>query len=288
MDIIHAIILGFVQGAGEFLPISSSAHLILAPWLFGFKDPGLFFDVALHFGTLIAVVSYFFWDWVEIFRLAFKNFQFSIFNFQSISNDSILNYKKTTSYQPPAINYSPKMLWLLVLATIPGVLAGYFLESQAETVFRSPLLIAFTLSFVGLVLYLADKYHKHRKNINEISWMGSFLIGLSQALAIIPGVSRSGATITAGLAMGLKRQSAARFSFLLSTPIIFGAALVKMPQLLQNGLDIFLVAGLLSAAVSGYLAIKYLLKFVEKTSYAMFFWYRLGLALLVLSVYYLR
>lgn len=180
------------------------------------------------------------------------------------------------------------MLWLLVLATIPGVLAGYFLESQAETVFRSPLLIAFTLSFVGLVLYLADKYHKHRKNINEISWMGSFLIGLSQALAIIPGVSRSGATITAGLAMGLKRQSAARFSFLLSTPIIFGAALVKMPQLLQNGLDIFLVAGLLSAAVSGYLAIKYLLKFVEKTSYAMFFWYRLGLALLVLSVYYLR
>jgi undecaprenyl-diphosphatase len=273
MTILQSIFLGIVQGAGEFLPISSSAHLILAPWFFGFKDPGLSFDVALHFGTLIAVVLFFFWDWVEIFKLAFSNFK-------SISNDKISNLENT--------QYNKNILWLLVLATIPGVLAGYFLESQAETIFRSPLLIAFTLSIVGLILYLVDKYHKHRKNISEISWQDSLMVGLSQALAIIPGVSRSGATITMGLARGLNRQSAARFSFLLSTPIIFGAALVKMPHLLRNGFDIFLFIGMLSAAVSGYLAIKYLLKFIEKTSYAMFFWYRLGLAILILIVYLSR
>jgi undecaprenyl-diphosphatase len=266
MSIFQSIFLGLVQGAGEFLPISSSAHLVLAPWLFGFKDPGLSFDVALHFGTLFAVVLYFYRDWLEIFSLTRVGL---------LSKDSEVLYPKN-------------LLFFLVLATIPGVLAGYFLESQAETVFRSPLLIAFTLSFVGLALYLVDRYHKHRKNISEIGWRDSLLIGISQALAIVPGVSRSGATITTGLFLGLNRQSAARFSFLLSTPIIFGAAIVKMPYLLQNGFDIYLVVGMLSAAASGYLAIKYLLKFVEKTSYAVFFWYRLGLAALILAVYCLR
>jgi undecaprenyl-diphosphatase len=269
MNIFHAIILGIVQGAGEFLPISSSAHLILAPWIFHFPDPGLSFDVALHTGTLLAVVLYFWRDWMEIFKFAFFP-------------------KVKLSEQFLKFNFRNEMLWLLVLATIPGVLAGYFLESKAETIFRSPLLIAFTLSFVGLILYLVDKYHKHRKNIDEISWRDSLLIGLSQAVAIIPGVSRSGATITTGLAMGLNRRAAARFSFLLSTPIIFGAALVKMPHLLQNGLDIHLIIGMLSAAVSGYLAIKYLLKFIEKTSYAIFFWYRLGISILILTVYFSR
>jgi undecaprenyl-diphosphatase len=271
MTILQSILLGLIQGAGEFLPISSSAHLILTPWLFGFKDPGLSFDVALHAGTLVAVICYFYRDWLHIFKITFFKSQ-------------IPNPKS----QIPITNYNQKILFFLIIATIPGVLAGYFLESQAETIFRSPLLIAFTLSFVGLVLYLVDRYHTHRKDIKEISWRDSFLIGLSQALAIIPGVSRSGATITTGLAMGLSRSSAARFSFLLSTPIIFGAAIVKMPHLLKNGLDVFLIIGMLSAAVSGYLAIKYLLKFVEKTSYAMFFWYRLGLAILILLVYYSR
>jgi undecaprenyl-diphosphatase len=274
MTILQSIILGIIQGAGEFLPISSSAHLILAPWFFRFPDPGLSFDVALHFGTLFAVVLFFWRDWVAIF---------------SVTKAQLFPDGSSTPVVPQGRSlYGKNILYFLVIATIPGVLAGYFLESYAESVFRSPLLIAFTLSLVGLILYLVDKFHSHRKTLEKITWIDSLLIGLSQAVAIIPGVSRSGATITTGLALGLSRQSAARFSFLLSTPIIFGAAIVKMPHLLKNGLDIYLIIGMLSAAVSGYLAIRYLLKFVEKSSYAVFFWYRLGLALLVLIFYFSR
>src|SRR4030042_6561878 len=208
MNIFESIILGIVQGAGEFLPISSSAHLLIVPRLFYFPDPGLSFDVALHTGTLIAVIFYFWRDWINIFKAALSNFQFSIFNFQSISNDSIFNSKKNTKYPPdslrdskrtgqiPDTRYSKNILYFLIISTIPGVLAGYFLESYAESNFRSPLLIAFTLSIVGLILYLVDKYYKHRKSLNEISWLDSLAIGLSQAVAVIPGVSRSGATIT--------------------------------------------------------------------------------------------
>ncbi|OGI27114.1 MAG: undecaprenyl-diphosphatase UppP [Candidatus Moranbacteria bacterium RIFOXYB1_FULL_43_19] len=274
MTVFHSLILGIIQGASEFLPISSSAHLILAPWLFRFSDPGLSFDVALHFGTLIAVVLYFWKDWIEIFRLALfsKTKSWKSFPRLSLGIDSFKN----------------EMLWLLVLATIPGILAGYFLENYAESSFRSPIPIAITLSLVGLVLYLVDRYHRHRKNLGKISWSDSLLVGLSQAAAIFPGVSRSGATITTGLFLGLNRESAARFSFLLSTPIILGAAAAELPHLLKNGLDIYLVLGMLSAAVSGYLAIKYLLKFVERTSYAIFFWYRLALALVIISVYFFR
>lgn len=288
MTILQAIFLGIIQGAGEFLPISSSAHLILAPWFFRFTDPGLSFDVALHFGTLIAVIIYFFWDWVEIFKLTIKNYQFSILKFKSTSNDTILNSKKNNKHQTPSTRYSKNILYFLIVATIPGVLAGYFLESYAETAWRSPLLIAFTLSIVGLILYLVDKYHAHRKNLEKIGWKDSLLVGLSQAVAIIPGVSRSGATITTGLALGLNRQSAARFSFLLSTPIIFGAAVFKLPHLLMASFDIYVFSGMLAAAASGYLAIKYLLKFVEKGSYAVFFWYRLALAILIAVAYFSR
>jgi undecaprenyl-diphosphatase len=281
MNIFHAILLGLVQGAGEFLPISSSAHLILAPWLFHFPDPGLSFDVALHTGTLLAVLLYFWKDWLQIFRLALKNFQFSIFNFQTISNDSILNYKKNTKY-------NNKILYFLIVATVPGVLAGYFLESYAESIFRSPLLIALALFLMGLALFLVDRYHTHRKHLDQLTWIDSLWIGLSQAIAIIPGVSRSGATITTGLFLGLSRESAARFSFLLSTPIILGAAALKLPKIFETGIDIYVIAGMLSAAISGYLAIKYLLKFVEKASYVVFFWYRLALAFLIGLVYLAR
>ncbi|MFA5871991.1 MAG: undecaprenyl-diphosphatase UppP [Parcubacteria group bacterium] len=269
MTLLQSIILGIIQGAGEFLPISSSAHLILAPWIFHFPDPGLSFDVALHFGTLIAAVLYFWRDWIEIFRLAnpFKT--------------KVLTSERSTLY-------SKNTLYFLILATIPGAIFGYLLESEAATVFRSPLLIAATLVVLGLVLYLVDRYHIHRKQLGQMTWLDSLWIGLSQALAVIPGISRSGSTITTGLALGLNRESAARFSFLLSTPIIFGAAVLKLPQLIKSGMDAYLVIGMLAAAASGYLAIKYLLKFVEKASYAVFFWYRLALAIVIVLVYFSR
>lgn len=261
MNFIQSIILGLVQGLGEFLPISSSAHLIIVPWLFRFPDPGLSFDVALHVGTLIAVVLYFWRDWVDIILSGLSKKQF-----QSLSG----------------MNYSKNLFWFLVIATIPGAIFGYLFEDKAETVFRSPLLIALTLSTLGLILYLIDYYHVHRKKISEMTWVDSLWIGLSQAIAVIPGISRSGATITTGLLLGLDRESAARFSFLLSTPIIFGAAIFKLPYLFGAGLNFYLIAGMLSAAVSGYIAIKYLLKIVEHSSYVIFFWYRLGLAAIIL------
>ncbi len=272
-EIFQSTILGIVQGLGEFLPISSTAHLILAPYFFGWEDPGLSFDVALHIGTLIAVLFYFWRDWVQI-----------------ISNASFPHpaLRATLSRRERGLGGEGNLLWFLIIATIPGVLVGYFLEEKAGTIFRNPIIVALTLAAFGLVLYLTDKYIQHKKNIGEVSFKDSIIVGLSQAIAIIPGVSRSGATITAGLLTGLDRVSAARFSFLLSTPIIFGAAVMEFNHLFQEGFDARVITGIIASAISGYLAIKYLLKFVEKTSYKIFFWYRLVLALLIILVYFLK
>lgn len=275
-EILQSIVLGIVQGLGEFLPISSTAHLILIPYFFGWPDPGLEFDVALHAGTLIAVLAYFWKDWIEIFKLTFARYKIQ---------DTMT--RQNPNYQLPIANYNNNILWFIIIATIPGVLAGYFMEEKAETVFRNPIVIALTLAIFGLILYLIDKYIQHRKNIGEVSLKDSIIIGLSQAVAIIPGVSRSGATITAGLASRLDRVSAARFSFLLSTPIIFGAAIFKLPYLFQEGISIPIFIGIVVSAASGYLAIKYLLKFITKVGYGIFFWYRLILAVAIASVYVL-
>jgi len=263
MDISQSIVLGVVQGLGEFLPISSTAHLVLVPFFTGWDDPGLAFDVALHAGTLLAVLAYFWKDWLSIFKLAF------------VKDENDGKYGKNT-------------LWLLILATIPGALAGYFLEDLASTVFRSPWVIVFTLSFFGLLLYLLDKYAKQNKGMRKVDLRSALIVGLAQAVAIIPGVSRSGATITAARALGFDRVSAARFSFLLSTPIIFGATMNQLPGLIEEGLDFPMMAGILVSAVSGYLAIKYLIRFVQSSSYKVFFYYRLALALAIVSFLFWR
>lgn len=267
MTTIHAIIFGIIQGLGEFLPISSSAHLVIFPWLFNFPDPGLTFDVALHLGTLIAIVAYFWKDWLNIFALAFG---FS----KKLKLKSVAMYPKGT-------------LWLLVIATIPGALAGYLLEKQAETIFRSPLLVATMLILAGLVLFYLDKIGKKNISLERISFSSAILIGLSQAVAIIPGVSRSGATISAALALGFDRISSARFSFLLSAPIIFGATILKFPELLRNFSSFEFVA-IISATISGIFAIAGLLKFIERVSYKLFFWYRLAFALIIVLVFFFR
>ena len=274
MSIFKAIVLGILQGLGEFLPISSTAHLILAPWFFGWSDPGLSFDVALHVGTLIAVLVYFYKDWLSII----SNFQFPISN-------KILNPKSKFSEE---IKYPKSMLLLIIIASIPGAIFGMLFDSKAEAAFRNPLLIAFTLGVVGLILFLVDKYAAHRKELGKMTKLDAFWIGLSQAVAIIPGVSRSGATMTTGLFLGLSRQQAARFSFLLSTPIIFGAAIVKVPHLLKAGINTPILFGILASAITGYFAIKYMLRFIQKVGYAPFFWYRLALAVVVVIVYLVR
>jgi len=227
-----------------------------------FGDASVALALALHFGTLIAVVAYFWRDWVEI--ISDCRFQIS-----DCDKDDNKRY----------------LLWLIVVATVPGVLVGFFLNDLAEMFLRHPLLLAFNLFFFGALLFLADKLSSKKRKVSEISLKDSILIGLSQALALVPGVSRSGITITSGLALGLDRKSAARFSFLMSTPVILGAVVYKLPDFLSASFGMAELLGILAAAISGYLAIAGLIRFVEKTSYKIFFWYRLGLAFLIILLW---
>ncbi len=257
MDILQAIILGLVQGFGEFLPISSSGHLVLIPWIFGWEDQGLSFDVALHFGTLVAVVGFFWKEWIAIFC--------AFFGIKSKFSEG-----KT---------YPTNFLLLLIAGTIPGAFFGFLFEDKVGTLLRSPWVIVITLIVFGGLLYLADLKAKLLKEANSITFKEMLLIGCAQAVALIPGTSRSGITITAGLALGFTRKDAAKLSFLLSTPIIFGATIFKLDDFLEVGIGIPEIVGILVSAVSGFVAIAGLLKFVEKVSYKVFFWYRFVLAI---------
>lgn len=268
MEIFQAAVLGLVQGLGEFLPISSSAHLVITPWLFGWRDPGLGFDLALHWGTLLAVLAYFRKDILNLIR----GFWHSLW-------PSTRNIKD---------NIWQKLSWLLVIASIPGAIIGKLLEEQAETVFRNPLLIAITLSVFGVVLLLVDRYSKKQKDLDHITWVDSLIVGLSQAFAIIPGVSRSGSTMTAGLALGFKREDTARFSFLMSLPIILGAGLLKVGEFGHGVSTPALIVGFATAAVSGFLSIKFLLKYLATHDFKIFVWYRFVFAALIIVIYMMR
>jgi len=297
MEIIQSIIIGIIQGITEFLPISSSGHLILIPNVFGWQDQGLAFDVALHWGTLIATLVYFRKDWTNIIRKSylfkrFKNTKYQIPNTKSISNDQSKNSpnflfqrgNKIFQYPISNIQYlKSDLLFIIIIATIPGVIAGLLLNNYAETVFRNPLIIAGTLSVGAVLLFYSDKNGAKKSGLKNLTLQMGIIIGLFQALAIIPGVSRSGITITAALLLGLKRTDAARFSFLLSAPIILGAGIKKFPSLLESGLDATIFIGVLVAAISGYLAIKYMLKYLENKSYNIFAGYRLALALVIIG-----
>jgi undecaprenyl-diphosphatase len=258
MDMLQAVVLGLVQGLGEFLPISSSAHLVLVPWLMSWAYSGLTFDIALHVGTLIAVVIYFWKDWLKLLSKGFTK---------------------------PG-EREGRLFWYLVLATIPGALIGFLLEDVAETIFRNPILVAFMLIVMGVILYIVDKKGKKLIDVEHISLKTSFLIGISQALAIIPGVSRSGVTMTMALALGMTREGAARFSFLLSAPIILGAALIKMPYVIANPsmIDAGFLTGIAVSCISGLAAIGFLLRYVRTKTFLPFVIYRFALGLLILGV----
>lgn len=250
MSYLQSIVLGIVQGLSEFLPISSSAHLVIVPWAFHFPDPGLTFDVALHFGTLFALIAYFWKDWIEI------------------------------------LTRQHRLLLFIIIASIPAAIAGMLLEKLAESTFRSPLLIAVNMALMGGVLLWADGYSQRGKDLPRVSFWDSFLIGCSQALALVPGVSRSGITITTGLLRGLDRQTAARFSFLLAAPITAGACLLKAKHFLAANPSGIELTGIAVSALVGFLSIKYLLRFVQTFSYRIFVAYRFLFALAVIGVYY--
>ncbi len=262
MSFLEAFVLGLVQGLGEFLPISSSAHLVLVPWIFSWTDPGLTFDVALHVGTLIAVIIYFWRDWWNLLTAGLRGWS----------------------------TQDGRLFWYLVIASVPGAAIGFMLEDIAETLFRTPLLIAIMLILMGLILNWADRKGRKEIELQRIDLKTSFLIGLSQALAIIPGVSRSGITMTTGLLLGLTREDTARFSFLLSTPIILGAALVKAPQIIANPalIDAKFLLGMLISAVVGLVSIGFLLRYVQTKDFRPFAWYRFVLGALVIGLVFIR
>lgn len=253
MTFLESFVLGVVQGLGEFLPISSSGHLVIVPWIMNFKDPGLAFDVALHFGTLFALIAYFWRDWISIFK-----------------------------------RENRRLLILLVISAIPGGIAGVLLDDWAETVFRHPLLVAFDMALLGGVLLWADRRPLGNLEINRVGYGKALLIGCAQALALVPGVSRSGATITAALLGGLSRQGAARLSFLMATPITFGACLFKSREFIEAGVGRPEVVGIVTSAVVGFLTIWFLLRYVRERSFAIFSYYRFLFAAVVTGWYFIR
>ena len=266
MSLSQALVLGILQGLAEFLPISSSAHLTLAPWLFGWPDPGLAFDVALHVGTLVAVLWFFRAQWASLIAAAIR----------------LVRQRK------PKTEEERRVIFLIV-ATIPGALAGLALEKYADTAFRDPKLIAAVLIIMGVVLWLVDNGARRDRPLETMRWTDAVIIGLAQMFAIVPGVSRSGSTITAGRGLRFTREGAAVFSFLMSMPIIAAAAILKVPHVLKTeGLSAPLVVGVIASAVSGWLAITVLLRFVVNRSYGVFALYRVVLGIIVLSIAFSR
>jgi undecaprenyl-diphosphatase len=258
MPIFHAIILGIIQGLTEALPISSSAHLFIVPWFFKWQYQGVSFDVALHLGTALAFFAYFFKDWLEIISSAFKRV------------------------------HKNNILWRIIIATLPAVLAGLIFEKKADDSLRSPLLMLTALILFAVILWLADHFGKKRKGMDKIDLKTAISIGLAQILALVPGVSRSGITITAGLFQGLTREAAARFSFLLATPIVIAAGALKLTKLQSCDLTASFWLGILFSAVSGFAGIHFLLKFVKKSSLNIFVYYRIVLAIVILAIFLLR
>lgn len=256
MPVWQAVVYGVIQGLAEFLPISSSAHLTLLPWLFGWEDPGLAFDVALHWGTLAAVLAVFWRDWI---RILLKDH---------------------------------KLLWALVVSSIPAAIIGKLLEKWAEENLRAPLLIACTLAVMGVLLWFADRVGRKDKNLEQMTLGRALGIGVAQAFALIPGVSRSGSTITVGLFEGFNREEIARFSFLMSTPIIFGAGLLKLPKMIhemQGGHGpvtwAALAGGFIAAAVVGVVVIRWMLSWLRTRTYAVFAGYRVALAAVIVILW---
>ncbi|QWR76387.1 undecaprenyl-diphosphate phosphatase [Candidatus Magnetomonas plexicatena] len=255
MEIVQAIVLGIVQGISEFFPISSTAHLILVPWFFGWTGAvdSLEFDIALHVGTLLALVVFFFKDWLEMF------------------------FKK----------HKRRLLFLIIVATVPGAVAGKLLDKFAETSLRSPLIIAISLIVVAIAMFISERVGIKVQTVEKLSFLDALLIGVAQAVAIIPGVSRSGATITMGMFLGMKRHEAARFSFLMCTPIVAGAACLHGYHILKAGhagfnLSMF-AFGVLASFISGVLTIKFLLSLFKRFSLNGFVYYRIILAVVIIA-----
>lgn len=275
MHIIQAIVLGLVQGLTEFIPVSSSGHLLFIEKLFGWNTAKLTFDVALHWGTLVALLSYFWRDWVDIFR--------------SFYNHVV---RRTAFGMGADSSGSGRFLIPIVVASIPAALIGLIYDSKIEAMRNRPwilLAVAGTLAVFALVMLLAERVGKKQREMGAMNYADYIIIGVAQALALFPGVSRSGITISAGLFRNLDRAAAARFSFLLSTPIIFAAGLKQIMDVMETGLPsgeaLTFAVGFTVAAISGYLAIRFLMSYLRKGSLKVFAAYRFILAAAILATF---
>ena len=275
MEILHSAILGIIQGLTELLPVSSSAHLNIFPWMFGWEDISKSFDVALHVGTLLAIVIFFYKDWIKLFKGGYEQ----------------VRYKKKST--------EGKIFWYIVISTIPtgilclvldwasdkmiaGLAEVFRLQEQTEEM----LLIAVALIVMGIVLYIVDKKAKNKTSLENITFKQALLISMSQAIAAaFPGVSRSGITMTVGRKMGIKREDIAKFSFLLSTPVVAAAALVKLKDFTFG---IPFVVGVLASFIVGLIVIKFLLKYLQKGSYKVFAIYRVIFGIIILGMLFFK
>ncbi len=265
MSVLQALILGIVQGLTELLPISSSAHLYIIPWVLKWTDSASFnqafeaFDVALHAGTLFAIVLFFYKDWIKLIAGGYNQ---------------VVKKKKS---------FEGKMFWYLVIATIPGGAIGFILDKFLEDALTTPIIIGIALIVMGIILYIVDKNAKSEVEYKDMTFKQTFLIGLSQALAFIPGVSRSGVTMTTGRLLGIKRESVAKYSFLLSTPIVAGATLYKLKDFV---ISVPFFVGILASFIVGIFVIKFLMNYLKKGSFKGFAIYRVivGIAIILLWI----
>jgi undecaprenyl-diphosphatase len=276
MPLYQALVLALVQAFTEFLPVSSTAHLTVIPRLLGWQDPGLAFDVALHAGTLVAVLLYFFKDWLTLALCG-------------------IGVKYPASATTEEVAQHKKLFWYMVIGTIPGGILGALFEHKIEEHFRTPYVIAISTITVALVMWWADSKSRLTRQIEQSNMGDAVTIGTAQALALCPGVSRSGITITAGLFRGFTREAATRFSFLLSTPLIAGAAVSHLPKLIKlhkaGGMDLplsTLLISILVSGVAGYFVIAFFLRYLQTHTLKVFVLYRLLFGIIVLVFAFLQ
>lgn len=273
MPLYQVVILALVQAATEFLPVSSTAHLILVPWLLGWKDHGLLFDVALHLGTVAAVLAYFSKTWIRLLFLS--------------AGRRVL--VPPSGHPDEDLYRNPRLFVYLVAATFPAGIAGLLLQDYIETTLRSPLLIGVTLIVVGLVMWWAERVGQMKRDLSSVSFGQALLIGCAQAMALVPGTSRSGITISTGLFLGMQRAAAARFSFLLASPIILGAsAKAAYGAWSQGGIPSELrtpyLLGAIISAIAGYLVIAVFLRYLQTATMKIFVYYRVIFGIIVLAL----
>jgi len=258
VNLFQAFFLGVLQGATEFLPVSSSGHLVLVPWLLGWASPGLAFDAVVHWGTALAVIAYFWRDWVCLVRAAFL----------SLRALTLRRLRAEPSLEPSPGSRDARLAWFILLGTVPAALIGWLLEDFFEEMFARPAAAAAFLLVTAALLTASERLGRRERNLDALAWPDVLLVGFAQALAIFPGISRSGSTIAAGLKRGLRREPAARFSFLLATPVILGAGLLKVVDLAQmGGLAAqvpTLAIGFAAAAVVGFACIHFLLRYLQR------------------------